>query len=958
MTEKARIHAKTQESKQKCSNSCKKKPSFNSSGSTADRILQLQRTAGNQAVQRLIKSRALQAKLKIGQPNDIYEQEADRVAEQVMATSAHFAASSASPRIQRLAGPSVGQMDSAPAGVDRVLSSSGMPLEPALRQDMEQRFGHDFSKVRVHSGEVADQSARDVNAHAYTVGQNIVFGAGQFAPGTHQGRRLIAHELTHIVQQSGVDDLPTSVIDIKHGPSFGGPGIGDEGGKQIPRRPITVSVVALQRDWKDDLADEIAHDLNDYVAKNPTPYKHVIEVIHFSEKKELDDNVAAAFTELQSLAKLEKLAATPEGRAMLDVLYNAMMTGDVSRFESLQAARILYAKWKWMPTEVYKTAQLRDPAAASPAEIGVDQEASRIAHDLNEDVAKNRYREVINKINGLNSYIEDNVASHFLVLQSPDKLEKFAANNQGRTMLDVLYAALITGDVTDFERLQAERILEAKAKRPSTSPEQYLAQLKQETQYILPLSMQRTFRTSYAIFKATLERNGKIKVRYDDEIHFWDADMFKEDRKNLPPESEAKRGFELDPDELVWLKLYDQREKLVPVRALTLIDYANQAMHQSVSVGVTAFEMGLFLGFGGLGAFSGAGARTLAAEVAAGRASVSALRVAQGLLWADRVAMALPLVSMAINENREWILDKFPHAGPVLLGILDQANRITEYYGWARMGVEGARYLKSKLGPVLADWRAERAALKEQLNPKQERVANEIDNGVELVLNEANKAETEAGLAAVKYVKEHPETIKPGKPGERRATVGNHELVEVKDPATGVTHCEYHSNHTEITCDWLPSEAEKTQVTPMYKKAGYELERLQNIAEHIAENQPLIRRLRDLRESGAVTIENTQEMFQQFANETNIPVRRVAEGARRKPGNPCGFEFVNGRWELHVEEQLFNDPVRLFRQFTHEVNAWASGHLTHGMPHLEGGDIIHVGRILDDWVETGTWLVE
>jgi hypothetical protein len=70
---------------------------------------------------------------------------------------------------------------------------------------MEQRFGHDFSGVRVHSGATAEQSARDVNARAYTVGHNIVFGAGQFAPITHEGRRLIAHELAHVVQQSGID---------------------------------------------------------------------------------------------------------------------------------------------------------------------------------------------------------------------------------------------------------------------------------------------------------------------------------------------------------------------------------------------------------------------------------------------------------------------------------------------------------------------------------------------------------------------------------------------------------------------------------------------------------------------------------------------------------------------------------------------------------------------------------
>jgi hypothetical protein len=143
----------------------------------------------------------LQPKLMVNEPGDIYEQEADRVADQVMATSAHPAVSGAPPRIQRFAGQPAGQAKAAPASVDRALASPGRPLEPALRQDMEQRFGYDFSRVRVHAGATAEQSARDVNADAYTVGHNIVFDAGGFAPGTHQGRRLIAHELTHVVQQ-------------------------------------------------------------------------------------------------------------------------------------------------------------------------------------------------------------------------------------------------------------------------------------------------------------------------------------------------------------------------------------------------------------------------------------------------------------------------------------------------------------------------------------------------------------------------------------------------------------------------------------------------------------------------------------------------------------------------------------------------------------------------------------
>jgi hypothetical protein len=140
----------------------------------------------------------------IGESDDPLEREADRVADQVLAAPAHSAVSGAPSRIQRFSGQLNGQkMDDAPASVDNVLASPGRPLDAALRQDMEQRFGHDFSRVRVHTGTAAEQSVQDISARAYTVGRDIVFGASRFAPGMHEGRRLLAHELTHVVQQSG-----------------------------------------------------------------------------------------------------------------------------------------------------------------------------------------------------------------------------------------------------------------------------------------------------------------------------------------------------------------------------------------------------------------------------------------------------------------------------------------------------------------------------------------------------------------------------------------------------------------------------------------------------------------------------------------------------------------------------------------------------------------------------------
>ncbi|HJP92677.1 MAG TPA: DUF4157 domain-containing protein [Pyrinomonadaceae bacterium] len=90
-----------------------------------------------------------------------------------------------------------------PESIDQVLRSTGQPLDTTTRASMEPRFNHDFSKVRIHSDAHASESARGVNADAYTVGSDIVFAPGKYAPHTEIGTALLAHELTHVVQQSG-----------------------------------------------------------------------------------------------------------------------------------------------------------------------------------------------------------------------------------------------------------------------------------------------------------------------------------------------------------------------------------------------------------------------------------------------------------------------------------------------------------------------------------------------------------------------------------------------------------------------------------------------------------------------------------------------------------------------------------------------------------------------------------
>ena len=111
--------------------------------------------------------------------------------------------------LQRKSSGARGAADVPPV-VDAVLRAPGRPLDAATRAIMEPRFGQDFSQVRVHSDAPAAQSARAIDAQAYVVGTDLVFGAGQFAPHTAGGAKLLAHELAHVAQPRAIGSAPMS----------------------------------------------------------------------------------------------------------------------------------------------------------------------------------------------------------------------------------------------------------------------------------------------------------------------------------------------------------------------------------------------------------------------------------------------------------------------------------------------------------------------------------------------------------------------------------------------------------------------------------------------------------------------------------------------------------------------------------------------------------------------------
>lgn len=159
----------------------------------------------------------LQRKLRIGASNDPLEHEADRVADQVTAAPLNSDVSTTSQHIQRYAGEETTETDTTPVSVDRVLASSGKQLDPALQLNMGQRFGFDFSAVRIHTNDDAALRTRQLQAQAFTVGNNIFFDKGLYTPETLRGRWLLAHELTHVVQQARGDNYTQTFSEYTNG---------------------------------------------------------------------------------------------------------------------------------------------------------------------------------------------------------------------------------------------------------------------------------------------------------------------------------------------------------------------------------------------------------------------------------------------------------------------------------------------------------------------------------------------------------------------------------------------------------------------------------------------------------------------------------------------------------------------------------------------------------------------
>jgi hypothetical protein len=240
----------------------------------------------------------IQAKLTVNAPGDEYEQEADRVAEEVMATPAvqraELEGEDEKPEVMTKPQPSPAAGGAFEAGDEfqQQLDASrgrGQPLPDALMQDFETKFGADFGGVRIHTDVESDQLNRSVQAKAFTAGQDIFFREGAYEPASRPGQELIAHELTHVMQQRATNGHENHLIQRRVGFEFENTGIRlVKGDLENYKKDLTISNQRNQLDkvknWEKALATRYTDKYRNLKRK-----EEVIEKTFFT--LEADDTV-------------------------------------------------------------------------------------------------------------------------------------------------------------------------------------------------------------------------------------------------------------------------------------------------------------------------------------------------------------------------------------------------------------------------------------------------------------------------------------------------------------------------------------------------------------------------------------------------------------------------------------------------------------------------------------------
>jgi hypothetical protein len=413
------------------------------------------------------------------------------------------------------------------------------------RRFMEPRFGHDFSRVRVHTDRTAAKSAEAVNAAAYTVGPHVVFANGRYESDTESGRRLLAHELAHVIQQNR-NGAPSGTLSIVGGDDPGelearkaaNAVVADAGAQTVRQRSSTAGRIGVARRVAesgpavaDERAAETYADQRLFGTKNGTHHED------------------------ESVGKVALTRITP-----------ALASGGVIARSRAEDVVDNYTSWMNLDEEALGAYLLGRARAGDLVLV----------------------QQVLDELGSTN---RDDVSLAFMEAATEADLAMLVQASDGRALLDRLYDELTSGSVAADEQRQADRIMAAKGSR--ISPQDFVAGVAKAKIFSFKLSG--TLTGDDAPIHA--ERRGGGKVFVDTPSRVVNNPDFREETQTRGRQASAE---ELPEDEIIGVKMYDLGGDTIYRPALYLVELSNASTRHTLGVASEAFFFGLTLGSGAL----------------------------------------------------------------------------------------------------------------------------------------------------------------------------------------------------------------------------------------------------------------------------------------------------------------------------------------------------------------------
>ena len=656
--------------------------------------------------------------------------------------------------LKRLLAPSDLEPPGLPAGERQ--------LDEPTRAVMESRFGEDFTDVRVHTGDAASAVAQAVQARAYTVGEDIVFGDREYAPQTVEGERLIAHELAHVVQQrrgSGTAAGEHATERDAHDAA-----VNAASGRAAPVRqratPGTVQKAPLREvsaakgggvpsardgvtviDWTitagdydvvrafgvptdEDVAPKAWENTDAttlYVDPGTARRAGVIGLGRWREvrltrgRPPTQPAPRPAARTSKPNAPQRKRPATPAAKAPQAPQPQQVQVQEVviSAGETAGGAEAPADADESPTKEVPAPADVADLIARHTDMLNLDENA--LGKTLLQRATAGDVSSTDATLDALGSTDRDDVSLAFVSQATNDQLQALAGTEAGRKLLLRLYDELTSGYLSEEESKQAERVLMARARhidpRKFINPEQHAT--------VIPYAGLGLTKLSSASLTVKRLPNGRIWVRSHMKPQDW------KHAKRLPSAAfAAGQGQEFDPDEVVGVYMYDEGGKTIYVPAMFLLQLSNMEDAKAATMMGEAVFTGLTLGAGGGAAAGG--------EQAVARGGMWAARGLKALRVADTTATVVGVAGTLINDHRGLIIQHFGTHGEEFLKAWSTVERVIGIYGLAR-GAMGLGRTAIALRSSMKKWRAMQAEMK-NLSAEERQTLDQIAGQTEKTL--------------------------------------------------------------------------------------------------------------------------------------------------------------------------------------------------------------------------------